>query len=248
MKDGAHVYIFGIGSGIGQGLHKRFLEDRSVSLFGFSRKGEEALLSFRDKESGSFVFDAKNSDHLKTFQTSLSTKYGFQTNASPLPPSSSLKNIDLVVYFALGDGVFGSVADLSAADLKSHFDLNVDSLILISGAFAPLLASFRSSTFVFLGSTAGKQGFPESVAYCASKHAVLGIARALREEWKPFGTKVVHISLGAVATEIWDTRPQFDKNDMVTISDISEYLWSISHLPKSIFVDDLSITPKKGIL
>ncbi|EOQ94881.1 oxidoreductase, short chain dehydrogenase/reductase domain protein [Leptospira wolbachii serovar Codice str. CDC] len=240
------MYIFGIGSGIGQGLHKRFLEDNSVSLFGFSRKGEETLVSFPGKERGSFVFDAKKGNDLVTFQTSLASKYGFQTKVpSPIP---SLKNTDLLVYFALGDGVFGPVADLEEADLKSHFDLNVHSLILLSKAFAPLLASFRSSTFVFLGSTAGKQGFPESVAYCASKHAVLGIARALREEWKPFGTKVVHVSLGAVATEIWDTRPQFDKNDMVTISDISEYLWSISHLPKSIFVDDLSITPKKGIL
>ncbi|TGL41407.1 SDR family oxidoreductase [Leptospira perdikensis] len=244
MKDGAHVYIFGIGSGIGQGLHKRFLEDKSVSLFGFSRKGKQTLDSFSKAEKGNFVFDAKNTKDIESFQTSLLSKYGFTKSGD----SSAFQNIDLVVYFALGDGVFGPIADLKEVDLKSHFDLNVHSLILLSRAFAPLLASFRSSSFVFLGSTAGKQGFPESVAYCASKHAVLGIARALREEWKPFGTKVVHISLGAVATEIWDTRPQFDKNDMVTISDISEYLWSISHLPKSIFVDDLSITPRKGIL
>ncbi|XDD56060.1 SDR family oxidoreductase [Leptospira sp. WS4.C2] len=246
MKDGTHVYIFGIGSGIGQGLHRRFLEDNSVSLFGFSRKGEYTLDSFPGKNMGTFVFDAKNGNDLQTFQTLIASQYGFQPNS--LSPASSLKNVDLLVYFAFGDGVFGPVAELNEADLKSHFDLNVHSLILLSKAFAPLLSSFRSSTFVFLGSTAGKQGFPESVAYCASKHAVLGIARALREEWKPLGTKVVHVSLGAVATEIWDTRPQFDKNDMVSITDISEYLWSISHLPKSIFVDDLSITPKKGIL
>ncbi|EMY59703.1 SDR family oxidoreductase [Leptospira terpstrae] len=246
MKDGTHVYIFGIGSGIGQGLHKRFLSDPTVSLFGFSRKGKETLASFPGKENGTFSFDAKNEKDLETFSTSLDSHFGFQQD---LPSSlSSLQQVDLLVYFALGDGVFGPIAELKEKELKSHFDLNVHSLILLSKAFAPLLSSFRSSTFVFLGSTAGKQGFPESVAYCASKHAVLGVARSLREEWKPFGTKVIHVSLGAVATEIWDTRPQFDKNDMVSSSDISEYLWSISHLPKSIFIDDLSITPKKGIL
>ncbi|TGM21579.1 SDR family oxidoreductase [Leptospira meyeri] len=242
MKEGAHAYIFGIGSGIGQGLHKRFLEDKTVSLFGFSRKGKLPLGSFSKEENGTFVLDATNPKDLKTFETSLVSKYGSQTNAD------SLKKKDLIVYFALGDGVFGPIADLQADELSSHFQLNVHSLILLAKAFVPHLPLFQTTTFVFLGSTAGKQGFPESVAYCASKHAVLGIARALRVEWKPFGTKVVHVSLGAVATEIWDTRPQFDKNDMVSISDISEYLWSISHLPKSVFVDDLSITPKKGIL
>lgn len=244
MKRNAHVYIFGIGSGIGQGLHKRFLEDPSVSLFGFSRKGSLGLSEFPDKDHGTFVLDAKNPNDLERFQVSLASKYGSQTKID----ASSLQNKDLVVYFAMGDGVFGPIAGLEEKVLASHFQLNVHSLILLAKAFAPHLPLFQNSTFVFLGSTAGKQGFPESVAYCASKHAVLGIARALREEWKPFGTKVVHVSLGAVATEIWDTRPQFDKNDMVSISDISEYLWSISHLPKSVFVDDLSITPRKGIL
>ncbi|MCG6142439.1 SDR family oxidoreductase [Leptospira mtsangambouensis] len=244
MKRDAHVYIFGIGSGIGQGLHKRFSEDPSVALFGFSRKGSLGLSEFPEKDLGTFVLDAKNPSDLEKFQVSLTSKYGSQTKIK----TSSLQNTNLVVYFALGDGVFGPIAGLEEKVLASHFQLNVHSLILLSKAFAPYLPLFQNSTFVFLGSTAGKQGFPESVAYCASKHAVLGITRALREEWKPFGTKVVHVSLGAVATEIWDTRPQFDKNDMVSISDISEYLWSISHLPKSVFVDDLSITPRKGIL
>ncbi|TGM45497.1 SDR family oxidoreductase [Leptospira vanthielii] len=244
MKDRTHVYIFGIGSGIGQGLHKRFLEDNSVSLFGFSRKGEEILESFTKAEKGTFSFDATNHKDLRTFEISLSDKYGSKRN----PDQPSLRETDLYVYFALGDGLFGPIDLLKKKDLEAHFLLNVQALLLISKAFSPYLPFFQNTTFVFLGSTAGKQGFPDSAAYCASKHAVLGIARALREEWKPLGTKVVHVSLGAVATEIWDTRPQFDKNDMVSISDISEYLWSISHLPKSIFVDDLSITPKKGIL
>lgn len=152
------------------------------------------------------------------------------------------------MYFALGDGLFGPIDLLKKKDSESHFELNVHSLILLSKYYSHHIPFLQNATFVFLGSTAGKQGFPESVAYCASKHAVLGIARALREEWKPFGTKVVHVSLGAVATGIWDERPEFDKNEMVSVSDISEYLWCISRLPKSIFVDDLSITPKKGIL
>lgn len=243
MKRKTHVYIFGIGSGIGEGLYRRFESEKKpeTQVFGFSRKGTKDLSTFSIREEGTYHWDAKNPTHFQTFQNKVKESYAKETKDLVSPVSA-------VVYFALGDGVFGPIEDLLDSDLRAHLELNVESLIKLSRAFAPVLPTLDASTFVFLGSTAGKQGFPESVAYCASKHAVLGISRALREEWKPFGTKVVHVSLGAVATEIWDTRPAFDKKDMISISDISEYLWSISHLPKSIFVDDLSITPKKGIL
>ncbi|TGK49761.1 SDR family oxidoreductase [Leptospira bouyouniensis] len=244
MTKKKHVHIFGIGSGIGQGLYNRFLEDKSASLFGFSRKGKLPLSHFSNGEAGAFQFDATDQKDLRSFEHSLTSLFGHHI----LPTAPFYNRPDLIVYFALGDGIFGPIDLLKKKELESHFELNVHSLILLSKYYSQHLPFFTNATFVFLGSTAGKQGFPESVAYCASKHAVLGIARALREEWKPYGTKVVHVSLGAVATEIWDTRPEFDKNEMVSVSDISEYLWCISQLPKSIFVDDLSITPKKGIL
>ncbi|XDD48362.1 SDR family oxidoreductase [Leptospira sp. WS39.C2] len=240
MTKKAHVYIFGIGSGIGEGLYKRFVSknDPNNLVFGFSRKGKKELSSFSLESPGTFQFDAKDNQSFVQFESYLHEFYKQKTKDS----------FSIVVYFALGDGVFGPIQELSDADLQSHLDLNVISLIKLTRSFAYILPNSSDSTFVFLGSTAGKQGFPNSVTYCASKHAVLGICRALREEWKPYGTKVVHVSLGAVATEIWDTRPTFDKKDMVSVADISEYLWCISRLPKSIFVDDLSITPKKGIL
>ncbi|TGL62588.1 SDR family oxidoreductase [Leptospira jelokensis] len=244
MTKKKHVHIFGIGSGIGEGLYNRFLEDESVSLFGFSRKGELPLSSFSEGKAGTFQFDATDQKDLRSFELSLAGLFGHKV----LPSSPFYDPPELLVYFALGDGLFGPIDLLKKKDLESHFELNVHSLILLSKYYSQNIPFIKNATFVFLGSTAGKQGFPESVAYCASKHAVLGIARALREEWKPFGTKVVHVSLGAVATGIWDERPEFDKNEMVSVSDISEYLWCISRLPKSIFVDDLSITPKKGIL
>ncbi|MBL0954085.1 MAG: SDR family NAD(P)-dependent oxidoreductase [Leptospira sp.] len=240
MTKKTHVFIFGIGSGIGEGLYNRFQKEKDPNcfVFGFSRKGKNQLSSFILESPGTYRFDAKDKQTFVQFESLLNGFYGDKPKDS----------VSILVYFALGDGVFGPISELSDADLQSHLDLNVVSLLKLSRSFSRLLPKCSESTFVFLGSTAGKQGFPESALYCASKHAVLGICRALREEWKPFGSKVVHVSLGAVATEIWDTRPAFDKKDMVSVSDISEYLWCISQLPKSIFVDDLSITPKKGIL
>lgn len=242
MTKKTFVFIFGIGSGIGEGLYKRFQKetDNNHFVFGFSRKGIKDLTSFSLDSPGTYQLDAKEDLSIHSFTEKLHLGLERETKEKG--------SFSLLVYFALGDGVFGPLTELSDVDLQSHLDLNVVSLIKLSRSFAKVLPIFENSTFVFLGSTAGKQGFPESVAYCASKHAVLGICRALREEWKPLGTKVVHVSLGAVATEIWDTRPAFDKKDMVSVADISEYLWCISRLPKSIFVDDLSITPKKGIL
>jgi NAD(P)-dependent dehydrogenase (short-subunit alcohol dehydrogenase family) len=54
----------------------------------------------------------------------------------------------------------------------------------------------------------GSVGYPGRAAYCASKHAVNGLVRALAVEWAPLG-----IAVNAVAPTFVDTpmtRPMFD--------------------------------------
>ncbi|MDF3819594.1 SDR family NAD(P)-dependent oxidoreductase [Leptospira sp. 96542] len=236
MSMDTDVFIFGIGSGIGKSLFQRFLKEPNTNVFGFSRKGEEKLHEFQSKKS--YVLDLTKEDQLEElnhfFQIHL--KKRFQTVQK------------LVVYFAHGDGVFGPVEKAETKSIHSHFQLNVYSLFALCKIFHQALPTYHSTNFVFMGSTAGRIGFPESTLYCASKHAVTGFAKSLREEWKTWGAKVVQVHLGAVATEIWDSRPEFDKNDMVSVDDCAEYLLGISHLPDSVFLDEVAITPRKGIL
>jgi Dehydrogenases with different specificities (related to short-chain alcohol dehydrogenases) len=82
--------------------------------------------------------------------------------------------------------------DVVAADLKSVF--------LVVQAFLPSLRGRGRGRIVNLASIAGRRGTPLLGAYCAAKHGVVGLTRALAEELRPDGIVVNAICPGSVDT------------------------------------------------
>lgn len=225
------VLVVGAGSGIGEALFASLREDSNFQVIGISRRG----ISFTEKINPGFNY--------KCDLTSETEIYSF-TNSY----ANSFDAID-AIYFCQGDGLFGEISSLTKDKIEKHFALNITSSFLILQKFYPLLKHSLKNPFVcFLSSTAGKVGFPESTAYCASKHAVAGLAKSLREEWKIDKIRVFTVYPGAISTAIWDDRSGFDKNDMIAPNDFASYLKSFLFLPASINVDDSYVLPIKGIL
>lgn len=56
------------------------------------------------------------------------------------------------------------------------------------------------AVIVNIGSSASLKGFPTLGAYCASKHAVLGLTRAWAEDFAPFGVRVNLVAPGGTDT------------------------------------------------
>lgn len=233
------IYIFGIGSGIGKALWELVSKNHGGVAFGFSRKGIHQLGSPILGTKQTFIWDAHSESDYQSFS------HFFETRMKSSP---NLTSAGILVYFCQGDGQFFPASQQSAELWQPHFQLNVFSILHLAQIFGKFLPNLAPSSFVFLGSTASRLGFQNSSLYCASKHAVFGIAKALREEWKPFGTKCLHIGLGAVATEIWEGRSGFSRQDMISVEEIAEYLFSLSLLPKSVYLDEIWLTPRKGIL
>ena len=232
------IFVFGAGSGIGQSVFKNIInrEDSNISVYGFSRRGklyDQTLFANENHQ-----FDFFNARHFQIFEEALQNLFN----------SDNKESVEVIIYFAQGDGLFKPIDKIDKEELVHHFDLNVFSSISVLKIFSPYIKKFNRSTIMFLASTASRIGFENSSAYCASKHAVSGLAKALREEWKPYNVKVVNAYLGAIATSIWDTRSDFEKNDMISVSDAGEFLASISYLPQTLYLDEVYITPKKGIL
>jgi NAD(P)-dependent dehydrogenase (short-subunit alcohol dehydrogenase family) len=215
-------------------------------VFGFSRQGKSPLKNISPNHT--FAMDLTSETDFRKFEISLNEFLSKRVLMKSNSKTTELKNSHLVLYFAQGDGYFRSIDQIETEELKSHFQLNLFSSFQISKIFSKYLTLFSKVSFVFLGSTAGNMGFPDSSVYCASKHGVLGLSRSLREEWKSLGAKVIYVSLGAVATDIWKDRPNFDPKDMISLSDCCEYLFSLSQISDSIYLNEVAITPKKGIL
>lgn len=80
------------------------------------------------------------------------------------------------------------------------FDVNVTAAYRLVRALAPLLAQSRAGRVINTGSILSSYGDANLAAYSASKHAVLGLTRALANELGPKGITVNCIQPGCIVT------------------------------------------------
>jgi NAD(P)-dependent dehydrogenase (short-subunit alcohol dehydrogenase family) len=107
---------------------------------------------------------------------------------------------------AAGTNVPGPARDYAIADWDALFALNVRATFLACQAVGDaLLGRGAPGSIVNLSSQMGTVGYPGRVAYCATKHAVEGITRALAVEWAPQGIRVNAVAPTFVETPM--TRP-----------------------------------------
>jgi NAD(P)-dependent dehydrogenase (short-subunit alcohol dehydrogenase family) len=79
---------------------------------------------------------------------------------------------------------------------------NLTSMFLVIQAFLPTLRSRGRGRIINMASIAGRRGTPLLGAYCAAKHGVVGLTRALAKELRPDGIAVNAICPGSVDTEM----------------------------------------------
>jgi NAD(P)-dependent dehydrogenase (short-subunit alcohol dehydrogenase family) len=91
--------------------------------------------------------------------------------------------IDILVANA-GAAESAPVGRLDPAHWQRMLDVNLTGAFLSAKAALPDLTRVGAgaSRIVFIASTAGLKGYPYVAAYCAAKHGVVGLARALAAE------------------------------------------------------------------
>lgn len=82
------------------------------------------------------------------------------------------------------------------------FDVNVHGVFLGLRATLPLLEKGRGPSVVTVSSLDGLAGVPWLASYVASKHAVLGLSRAIATELGPLGIRVNTIHPGIIDTPL----------------------------------------------
>ncbi|QRR00654.1 oxidoreductase [Dyadobacter sandarakinus] len=108
--------------------------------------------------------------------------------------------IDVVVNNA-GYGQLGGIEELTDAESRANFDVNVFGLLNVTRQVLPQLRRQQSGHILNISSIAGITGnFPGWGIYCATKFAVEGLSESLAAEVAPFGIKVTLIELGYFRT------------------------------------------------
>jgi len=114
--------------------------------------------------------------------------------------------IDILVHCAAIRGPVGLPAvELSEEDWRAIIDVNTTGSFLISKAVAKsMIARGEGGRIVILASQAGTHGVAGSVAYCASKYAVIGLVKTLALELGKYKINVNAINPGAIITNLRD--------------------------------------------
>lgn len=113
----------------------------------------------------------------------------------------TFQSIDVLINCA---GVF-PVAPIEEATLEEFdacFALNVRAPFFLSKLFLPDMIVQRWGRIVNIGSSSAFNGFKNTSTYCASKHALLGLSRALYQEAREHNVRVVSIHPGSIKTEM----------------------------------------------
>jgi 3-oxoacyl-[acyl-carrier protein] reductase len=112
----------------------------------------------------------------------------------------ALGRVDILVN-NVGIARYAPFADLTLADYDWMMNTNMRSTFLFTKAFLAPMVERGSGWVIFVASVSGLFGFPGETAYCASKHAQVGFAKALDREVSEKGVKVSVIAPGGVNTE-----------------------------------------------
>lgn len=161
------------------------------------------------------------------------------------------KAIDVLVNnagLALGRDSFEN-ANLD--DWDTMIDTNVKGLMYVTKAVLPFMTDRKTGHIINIGSTAGKEVYKDGNAYCASKHAVDAISKAMRIDLLPYGIKVTAIHPGAAETEFSivrfkgdDTKANavYDGYKALQAEDIAEITYYTATLPAHVCINDLVVT------
>lgn len=187
------VFITGVTSGIGLSTAK-FLSELKCEIFGIGRRVER--LEALKKEIPNLNFMAGDINE-KSFRESLNVANYFDCDIF-------INNAGL----ALGKDDF---SDSNEIDIDLVLNTNVNSAFKLVKSCLKYMRSKGSGDIVNICSIASHDVYSGGAVYCASKHALLAMGRALREETHGENIRVINISPGIVETEFSNVRFRGDK-------------------------------------
>jgi len=165
---------------------------------------------------------------------------------------SAWKNVDVLVNNAgLSQGL-EPIDKGNTDDWDTMIDTNVKGLLYVTKVVSNWMIPNKTGHIVNIGSIAGLEVYPNGNVYCASKHAVDALTKAMRIDLLQHEIKVTSINPGAVETEFSLVRFKGDEDrakkvyenfEPLIANDIADAIWYVVSRPKHVNINDMLIMP-----
>ncbi|MFL2985906.1 MAG: SDR family NAD(P)-dependent oxidoreductase [Candidatus Poriferisodalaceae bacterium] len=181
--------VTGASTGIGYAVVRR-LADNGWQVWAGTRSQTDAAKLERHDGVSSLRIEVTDESSLKMAFDKVANK------RSPM-------GLDLLVVNA-GIVVGGPLEYVSQAEWRQQLDVNVVGVALSIRHALPLLRASGRSRIIVVGSINSRVGLPLLSPYVASKHALVGLVSALRQELGRDGPRITLVEPGAVQTPLWE--------------------------------------------
>ncbi|PQB08550.1 NAD(P)-dependent oxidoreductase [Polaribacter filamentus] len=234
------AFITGATSGIGKATAELFAKN-NIRLILCGRRAErldklQELLSDLT-EVTTLQFDVSKRDEVAAAIESLPENF---------------KNIDILINNAGNAHGLASIQDGDLDDWDAMLDINVKGLLYVSKAIIPKMIKNNNGFIVNIGSIAAKEVYPNGNVYCASKHAVDALNKAMRIDLNKHNIRVSAIHPGAVETEFSEVRFKGDTERAKIVyadykalqpEDIADIIHFVITRPYHVNIEDLVVYP-----
>ena len=169
------------------------------------KKGLNVIISSRSQDSVDNVIE----EILDKFPSKKENILGLKCDVSKHSEVKTLVDvsvkrfgkIDVLVNNA-GIVYFKSIMDTTEEEWDKTIDTNLKGVFLFTKEVLPYMIENKSGVIINVSSGAGKYGFPNLSAYCASKFGVIGLTESVAKEVTDYNVKIMAICPGRVDTKM----------------------------------------------
>ena len=155
-----------------------------------------------------------------------------------------------VLVNAAGTDAPGPAEALEVADFERVVRVNLTAPFVLAKLVFPHMRAAGGGIIVNVSSVAGRRGWANASAYCATKFGLTGLSEALAVEGAPHGIRVITIYPGAMATH-WGNfdagqrreRTPSAPEDELPPSDVADYLAWLAAAPDHMLITEAIVAP-----
>ena len=167
--------------------------------------------------------------------------------------TDEFSSIDILINNAGNAHGLDTIQDGSLDDWDNMIDSNVKGLLYVSRVIMPKMIEQQSGHIINIGSLAGREVYEKGNIYCATKHAVNAISKAMRIDLNKTGIKVSEINPGLVETDFSNVRFKGDNNRAEKVyqgykalqaDDIADIIEFVINRPDHVNIADILVLPQ----